>query len=316
MTAMETEARRAFLCGVRAITDIGARIHAPVVGLWDRARCSAVTVNEHVDGIQVATNSSREGHIILHFHGGAHCLGSVWTTRELVARLSLSASAIVVSVNYRLAPDHPYPAALEDALAAWRWVRERNPAASIALAGESAGGNLCFALMVRLAQLGEQQPVACATMSPWLLLDTESISERKANSGLEPFNAQRVGFGIAARLSDLALGVWERGAARCATRYCQEHPASDPLVSPLLAEEHLVTKFPPCVIHAAEKEPLAVDATSMAALCTRCAVPVELQLYPGSLHVFQAVPFSSSSKDSLERIGAFLEKYWRPAMLV
>merc|ERR1712151_1208492 len=109
--------------------------------------------------------------------------------------------------------------------------------------GESAGGNLAFSLLVRLAQLEEVQPVACFAMSPWLLLDQDGMDQ--ANRGHEDTG---VGFGI-------SLGTWSRGAGRCVERYCQDRPATDPLISPVLASEELVQRFPPIVIHAAAEEP-------------------------------------------------------------
>jgi len=242
-----------------------------------------ISISDRIDGIVVKASSvqQQEARLLLHFHGGAHCLGSVWWTREMIGRLSAAASATVVSVNYRLAPDHPFPAAVEDAFAAWNWVKEHYPGARVALAGESAGGNLSFALMLRLAQMGAEQPVACVTMSPWLLLDTDLVEQRK-------------------------LVEHETSTSRAS----QQHPATDPLVSPVLAGEDLVKAFPPVLLHAAEDEPLAADARDMARLCESCGVPVELKLYPGNLHVFQAVPFSANARDSMCRIGVFLDRHW------
>merc|ERR1712032_571533 len=117
--------------------------------------------------------------------------------------MSAETNAHIISVDYRLAPENPFPAAIEDALVAWRWVREQYPASSVALAGDSAGGNLAFALMVKLAQLGEQQPVACIGLSPWLLLDDNVLSERVT------------------REKSTLRNVWDAGAARAVARYCQ-----------------------------------------------------------------------------------------------
>lgn len=311
--AMDLGTRNFVLRTVRTCIDVGSRLNAPAVALWDRAKVDKISISDRIDGIVVKASSvqQQEARLLLHFHGGAHCVGSVWWTREMIGRLSAAASATVVSVNYRLAPDHPFPAAIEDALVAWNWVKEHYPGTRVALAGESAGGNLSFALMLRLAQMRAEQPVACVTMSPWLLLDTDLVEQRKLR---DPCAVEHetstsrasllTGLGVA------ALSAWERGAARCARRYCQQHPATDPLVSPVLAGEDLVKAFPPVLLHAAEDEPLAADARDMARLCESCGVPVELKLYPGNLHVFQAVPFSANARDSMCRIGIFLDRHW------
>merc|ERR1740121_563328 len=298
---------------MRMFVNTGARIHAPMVQLFDGATCEAVQIGPQLTGISVAAHTVKEGRIILHFHGGAHVVGNVWCTRELVGRLSAAAEARVVSVDYRLAPEHPFPAGLDDALAAWRWVCREHPGASVALAGDSAGGNLAFALLVKLAQLQEPQPVACVAMSPWLLLDQEKCVERSGSQ--RSLSSSDSGSGLRAlvtrTVSEKLERDWQSGAASCAGRYCQGGSPANPLVSPALAGEELVRRFPPVLIHAAQDEPLAQDAQDMAALCGRSGATAELELFPGSVHVFQAVPFMrQKANTSLQKMGTFLERYW------
>eukprot|EP00928_Gymnodinium_smaydae_P029875 TRINITY_DN22379_c0_g2_i1.p1 TRINITY_DN22379_c0_g2~~TRINITY_DN22379_c0_g2_i1.p1 ORF type:complete len:353 (-),score=42.01 TRINITY_DN22379_c0_g2_i1:200-1192(-) len=299
----------------RALSNMGARCTAPVVSAYDRAHCEYVQITDALRGILVKAKEAQDDRILLHFHGGAHCLGSVWWTRELVGRLSAATGATVVSVEYRLAPEHPFPAGLEDALTAWRWVKRQYPDAPVAVAGDSAGGNLCFALLVKLAQLQEEQPIACVTMSPWLLLDNDRVAERSVQFMLQRSlsaegSPKRRGV-VSKKFADAFYTQWHRGSARCVNRYILDESPSNPLVSPVLAPEELVRRFPPVLIHASVGEPLAADAKDMAALCTRCGVTAELELYPGSLHVFQAVGMIEKSKDSLLKIGTFLESYWQ-----
>merc|ERR1712039_173948 len=90
--------------------------------------------------------------------------------------------------------------------------------------------------------------------------------------------------------------------------------ASDPLVSPVLATNEMVERFPPVLIHAAEKEPLVDDARSMAGLCERCGVRAELELFPSNLHCFQVVPMKEASKESLRRMNLFLQHLWAPGV--
>jgi len=145
---------------------------------YDGAVCKKIAFTDHLSGIEVTAPGADPNRIIMHFHGGAHCFGSVWGAREFVGRMSTATKARVISVDYRLAPENPFPAGLEDARTAWHWVLKQYPHASVAVAGESAGGNLAFALLVKLSQLGEIQPVACITMSPWLLLTTPATRQR------------------------------------------------------------------------------------------------------------------------------------------
>jgi len=301
-TTTDTPARRALMRTVRTAASLYGALRSSRALLNDGAGCTKVSINDHLNAIMVAAEGANENHIILHFHGGAYCAGSVWLTRELVGRLSVATQAHILSVSYRLAPENPFPAALEDALTAWKWVRQQYPTASIAVAGDSAGGNLAFALLVKLAQLEEVQPVACVTMSPWLLLDQDGM--HLANQGHE---GKAVGFGI-------SLDHWSSASGRCVERYCQSHPATDPLVSPVLAKEELVQRFPPILIHVAEDEPphLVADARNMASLCVRSGVIADLHLYPESRHVFQVDANNKNSKDSLEKMGAFLDRFWQP----
>merc|ERR1740121_1501692 len=298
---------------MRIFVNTSARIHAPMVQLFDGATCEAVQIGPQLTGISLAATEVQEGRIILHFHGGAHVVGNVWCTRELVGRLSAAAEARIISVEYRLAPEHPFPAGLDDALTAWRWVSQEYPGAPVALAGDSAGGNLAFALLVKLAQLQEPQPVACITMSPWLLLDHEKCVQRASSrrSQLRSTSGSGVQAMIARAIAEKFEREWQSGAAFCVGRYCHGGSPSNPLVSPVLAGEELVGRFPPVLIHASHDEPLAKDAQDMAELCARGGATAELVLFPGSVHVFQAVPFMrQKANTSLQQMSVFLEKYW------
>jgi len=295
----DNKGRRALLRVAQSVSSAYGFVRNSGLLLQDGASCSALVISDTLHAIDVCAPGCDMQHIILHFHGGAFCAGSMWLTRELVGRLSSVTGARIISVDYRLAPKHPFPAALEDAITAWRWVCREHPMASIAVAGDSAGGNLAFALLVRLAQLGEMQPTACIGMSPWLNV------ARGGMAASDEGTYDSVGYGI-------SLDMWKAGALRCKERYCKVHPASDPLVSPVLANKTLVRKFPPILIHAAEGEPphLVEDARDMASLCQQCGITTELHLFPEKMHVFQVQRQKESSKHSLERIAAFLARTW------
>jgi len=213
-------------------------------------------------------------------------------------------------VDYRLAPENPFPAALEDALVAWKWTRQNYPNSTLSFVGDSAGGNLCFALLVKLIQLGEPLPVGCATMSPWLLMDDEERGKLEREVGPEVGAGASSGADIVDRIGAAMVGHLRKVAAKCTANYCQGHNRRDPLCSPLLAGDAIMSKFPPVIIHVSAGEPLAVDATKMGEYCTRCKVPVEVELFPGNTHVFQMNPVKENTTQSLAKIAAFLEPLW------
>jgi len=295
----DTKGRLALMHVVRSVSNAYCFVRYSGFVHRDGMACSKVAITKTLGAIDVHAPGADMERIILHFHGGAFVGGSVWTTRDMVGRLSAAAGARIISVAYRLSPEHPFPAALDDAMTAWSWIRREHPTASVAVAGNSAGGNLSFALMVKLAQLGEELPVACVGMSPWLNIAREGMAASDEGTCVS------VGLGI-------SLDAWKKASVRCKERYCKEHRASDPLVSPAFASEDVVRKFPPVCIHAAEGEPphLVEDAKDMVALCQRCGVTAELQLYPETQHVFQAFGKCESSKDSLAKLGAFLAQAW------
>jgi acetyl esterase/lipase len=187
-------------------------------------------------------------------------------------------------VDYRKPPAVRFPAGLDDAVAAWRWALEQNPQGSVAVAGDSSGGNLAFALVVKLAQLGERQPVACVGISPWLRLDMD-----KSVANL-----------YGRFCTDLYLGGGQKTTS-----------AADPLVSPVNADSELVRRFPPILMHAGRNELTTEDVKEMASVCGRAGVPAEVEFYPAP-HIFQVGPwFPESTRDSLSRIDTFLCRHWQ-----
>lgn len=264
---------RLYLWCLRFCANLGLRVCTCRPWVMDGASCKQTRLTDRLCGIEVAATNVDEKRILLYFHGGAHVLFSTWSHRELLGRLSGISRARVVAIDYRLAPENPYPAGLEDALTAYHWTRQQFPDASIAFGGDSAGGNLAFALLVKLAQCNLPQPIACIGLSPWLCLPQNAL-------------------------------VWY---------YTSGHPTSDPLLSPALASVDLAMLFPPVLIHASAGEYLQKDALAMRDLCQRAQVPVEVKLYNNTVHAFQGFPllFPQSSADSLARIGDFLEGRWK-----
>lgn len=249
-------------------------------------------------------------------------MGSVASHSNLLGRLAEATCARVIAVNYRLAPEDPFPAGLEDAMEALEWTRRTHPSAAVAIAGDSAGGNLAFALMVKLAQEGGTQPVACAGLSAWLLLDPDQVPRVRAEHKTTSFGNCWGGEALVA-VQKLAAGIdWKMAVPNAymagkmhdvlAAQYFQDHPASDPLVSPVLAPVEIVRSFPPVLLHSSRDEPLNADAKEMASLCRRAGVRVEYDEFENTSHVFQAFPqhYPGAASDSIAKIANFFNGIW------
>jgi len=258
---------------------------ASLVGLAGGACSSAayerVTIADGLTGIRAMAPGADASRVILYFHGGGHWMLTADTYREFIGRLSAVTGACVVAVAYRKPPDVQFPAGLDDAQAAWHWARAQG--AAVAVAGDSSGGNLAFALVVKLAQIGQERPVACIGISPWLRLDLKEY-------------------------------WWDYYGRFCSNLYLggrkRVTSPEDPLVTPLYADAALVARFPPVVMHAGRNELTTQDVKEMQSVCERAGATVEVQLYSAP-HIFQVLAgFPQQTRDSLARIGDFLNRYW------
>ena len=214
--------------------------------------------------------------VIFYLHGGAYAIGTAASSVGLASDLARRAGARLVSVDYRLAPEHPHPAAIDDAVAAYRGLLDSGVAASaIAIAGESAGAGLAVATLVALKQAGLPQPSAAVLMSPWadLTLSGESISGKA--------------------VVDPALTL--EGLRRRAADYVPDGDRRAELVSPIFAD---LTGLPPLLIQVGSHEILLDDATRLAARAAAADVAVTLEVTPGVPHVFQAFAAMLSEGDT------------------
>jgi epsilon-lactone hydrolase len=254
-----------------------------------------VTVPEVIGGVQVVAIEVRgletEG-VIVYLHGGAYTMGSAGAGAGLTSELARRARARAVSVDYRLAPEHPYPAALEDALAAYRGVLESGiPAPEVVVAGESAGGGLALALLATLGDRGLPQPSCAVVFSPWadLTLSGWSVDEKAA--------------------VDPALTA--AGLRRRATDYVGDANPADGLISPVFAE---LQGLAPLLIQVGSHEILLDDALRLAARAADNDVAVTLEVTPGVPHVFQGFAAMLDEGDAaLTRAGAFIRHHLRSA---
>lgn len=203
--------------------------------------------------------------VLLYFHGGGYCSGSILSHRRLVTEAGRAAKVRTLAIAYRLAPEHPFPAALDDALSAWRFLRASGIAAGqIAVGGDSAGGGLTVALINRLRDAGEDVPGCAWLISPWTDL-TLSGSTLSSKDAVDPIIHR-------AYLAELAEAYLPPDMDR-----------TDPRVSPLFADP---SGLPPTLIQVGACETLLEDSTRFAAAAGAANVALTLQVWPDMIHAF------------------------------
>jgi monoterpene epsilon-lactone hydrolase len=223
--------------------------------------------------------------VLLFMHGGGYELGSVRSDGELAARLGRAAGMRVLFPEYRLAPEHRFPAAIDDVLAAWDWLHTDNglSADSIAVSGASAGGGLAVALLVATRDAGEELPAAAALMSPTVDL-TSSGASMTERVDQDPISTPALLGGFAA---DYLAGA----------------DPKTPLASPLFAS---MSGFPPLLIQVGTSDLLLSDSERLAAAATEAGVDVTLEVGEGLPHVYQLLRDTPEAAAATERIGKFL----------
>lgn len=223
-------------------------------------------------------------YVILYCHGGGYSTGSCLYARTLTSRLAAGTSMDVLGFDYRLAPEHRYPAALEDAKKAWDYLMLQGYGArDVILAGDSAGGNLALALTLKLKEEGRMLPKGLVLLSPWTDL-TASGKSYQTKEGLDPvLNAEYI---------DRMTRAYIPG----------DMELTDPLLSPLYGD---FTGFPPVYIQVGENEILLSDSTELSKRLTKAGVPVKLDRFKGMWHVFQMSPLRTAS-EAMERISEFI----------
>ena len=233
------------------------------------------------DWISVPQSDPRR--VVLYLHGGGYVLGSRRTHRELAARIASAACARVLVLEYRLAPEAPFPAAVEDAAAAFRWLCAQGIAAdSIAIAGDSAGGGLTLATLLALRDAGDGLPACAICLSPWTDLE---------------------GTGASARPGVVDDPMVDVAGLRAMGRVYAGDAIRDPLAAPLYGD---FAGLPPLLIQVGTREILLDDATRVAERARGQGVDVTLEIEAGAPHVWQVFPGIPESTAAVERIGAFV----------
>jgi acetyl esterase/lipase len=224
--------------------------------------------------------------VLMYFHGGGYCSGSILSHRRLVTEAGRAARMRTLAIGYRLAPEHPYPAAHQDAMTAWRFLRRQGIAADrIVVGGDSAGGNLTITLINRLRAAGEDLPACAWLVSPWTDL-TMSGATLETKDAVDPI----IHKGYLGELADAYV------------------PASidrnDPLISPLFSD---LRGFPPTLIQVGSAETLLADATRFAAAAGAADVDVTLEVWPHMIHAWPL--WNAKLEDgrrALQRVAEFI----------
>jgi monoterpene epsilon-lactone hydrolase len=222
---------------------------------------------------------------ILYLHGGGYVIGSCNTHRPLASHLAARAGLPVLLVDYRLGPEHPYPAAVDDALAAYQWLLAQGfDPSRVVVAGDSAGGGLTLATLLALRDRGLPLPALGVAISPWtdLTLSGESM---KTMEDRDPM-------------------VKRAGLARMAAWYLGGADATDPLASPRFGDP---TGLPPLLVHVGEVETLRDDAVAFTERAAAAGVDVTLEVWPEMIHVWHAFgPAVAESEAGVTRIAEFI----------
>lgn len=266
------EQRRAF-AELLALTRIGMPDHEFELDALAGVACARVRARRS------ARSSART---LVYVHGGGYVLGSPDTHRPLAARIAHRVGAPLLMPRYRLAPEHPCPAGLEDVLAVWRALRASEREAAI-LAGDSAGGGLALAAAMCLRDAGEPLPAGLVLLSPWtdLTMSGASIEE----------------------LADREVMLARPGLELMAGRYAGGLAREDPRVSPSFGR---FEGLPPMLIQVGGHEVLLDDARRTAAAAREAGGAAELQVYDGQIHVFQATPMIAAGAEALERVAEWI----------
>jgi acetyl esterase/lipase len=221
---------------------------------------------------------------ILFFHGGGYVIGSINTHRELCSRISRASDARVLLIDYRLAPEHPHPAAVEDAMKAFRWIRAQGISAGrVVLMGDSAGGGLAIAMLALLRSTRMDMPAAGVCLSPWI--DLECIGKMP-------------------KLPDRVLT--KEGLRELGRLYLGGKDPRTPFASALYAD---LKGLPPIYIQAGTAEILLDDTDRLAERAAKSGVEVNVDTWNGLFHVFQLYPMLPEAREAVDKIGAYVRAH-------
>ncbi len=224
--------------------------------------------------------------LVIHYHSGGYVMGSANAYREFASRLSEATGAPVLLPDYRLAPEHPYPAAADDGLTVYEWALRHHDAGKLMLTGDSAGGGLCMATLMSIRDKGLPAPTCAVPISPLLDLAGEGDS---ANIETDPLINR-----------DLIVGMGQ-------VYIGQTDPHDIPLASPQWGEHH---DLPPVLLIVSAAEALRDDSVRLAASIGRANGKVRLSMYPDVIHIWTFFPFLDATREAMAEIEAFAAEYF------
>ena len=238
----------------------------------------------------ITTPNSESQKVVLYLHGGGYVAGSIASYRDLVARISRVSKVRILIPEYRLAPEFPFPNALEDSVAAYKWLvsTENIDPNDIIIAGDSAGGGLTLATVIKLRNEGFPLPIAIVCLSPWT--DLAGTGESlKTNEEIDPFISLEM-FRISART------------------YVGTTDPLNPLASPLYAD---LQGLPPLLIQVGTSEVLLDDSTRFAERAKAAGVDVRLKIWKDMIHIFAIFAvFAPESRQGIDQIGEFIQEFF------
>jgi acetyl esterase/lipase len=260
----------------------------------DKTPKDAVVEKISMGGVEcewVSVGSVPANKALVYFHGGAYVSGSPASHRDYAAAMSTALGIKLLMVDYRLAPEYPFPAPIEDALSVYKaLVDEGYDANDLFVGGDSAGGNLTLCLLQQIRSLGLAMPKAACLFSPWVDL-THSGNSIVTNAKADPM--------LPVIMLELCADIYAGGAAK-----------NDPLMSPVFAD---MTGFPPMIIHVGSTEILLDDAKTIADLCEQAGVEAKLNIWQKAPHAFPVmVKFLPEARAAIEQTAVFFRSKLNP----
>jgi len=269
----------------RRFDETGLTTPLPIGTRIESVSINATITADWIIPVNIRPENSDSKKIILYFHGGGYSAGSSISHRPLCGRLAKHSGCKILSVNYRLAPEHKYPAALEDALASYTWLLEKFSASDVIIAGDSAGGGLAMATLLALKQNNLPMPVGSVGLSAWLDLECSSASYQNNK--------------------DIDLMANGDGLRFVGRAYAGKKINRDPLVSPFYAQD--LGGLCPLLLLIGSAETLLDENVHFAEQAKKDGVKIELQIWPNMVHVwpslYDVVP---EAKMAMEGIGRWI----------